>query len=194
MFLRTTFKAALSGLLLSAAFSAHAIDGTAYTATAFIILVLGGFILMNLILNGLFFFAGKYHSKRFSQGHALISLALPAIALIWTLIDHVGFADLAMNIGLIIVAVGLGLLPLLLCLHQKEQHSYTSLLLTIGAAGFLALSYLIQPIAIFAVAAAHVAFISNANIKARVCSALVLICGYLVVGNWVVQTWQAFTH
>ncbi|QFU22006.1 hypothetical protein FM038_007485 [Shewanella eurypsychrophilus] len=167
---------------------------SAYTATAFIILVLGGFILLNLILNGLFFFAGKYHSKRFSQGHTIISLVLPAIALIWTLINHVGFADLAINMGLIVVAVGLSLLPLQLSLHQKEQHSYTSLLLTIGAAGFLALSYLIQPIAIFAIAAAHVAFISNANIKNRVASALVLICGYLVVANWGVQTWQAFTQ
>ncbi|AQS37068.1 hypothetical protein Sps_01908 [Shewanella psychrophila] len=118
---------------------------------------------MNLVLNGLFFFAGKYQSKRFSKTHTIISLSLPAVALFWTVVDHVGFADLALNIGLIIMAIGLALLPLQLCLHQKREHSYTSLLLTIGAAGFLALSYLIQPIAIFAIAAAHVAFINNAN-------------------------------
>ncbi|PHQ75827.1 MAG: hypothetical protein COB74_04095 [Shewanella sp.] len=184
----------LTPLLLTSSFPAHATDGIGYSASAFIILVLGGFLLMNLMLNGLFFFAGKYQNKGFSRGHTSVSLILPAIALIWTLVDHVGFADLALNIGLITVAVGLALLPLQLSLHQRAEHGYTSLLLILGAIGFLALSYLVQPIAIFALASAHIALTSQSNTKAKVLSILTLIGGYSVLAYWGVQTLQVFTQ
>lgn len=195
MFLRTTFKAALSSLLLTASFSSYAMDGTAYTATAFIILVLGGFILMNLVLNGLFFFAGKYQSKRFSKTHTIVSLILPVVALIWTVVDHVGFADLALNIGLIIVAIGLALLPIQLSLHQRSEHSYTSLILSIGSLAFLGLSYLIQPIAIFAIVAAHVSLMSKLNSdkqanSARIFAFTSLAISYPVLAYWLYQTAQ----
>lgn len=194
MFSHPIFKAVLIVTLILMSLPALASDGTAYTATAVIILVLGSFILMNLVLNGLFYFAGKYSSKRFSQAHTLISLVLPALALVWTLLQHVGFADLAINIGLIIIAVGLALLPMQLCLRQKEQHANTGIFLALGTVGFLGLSYWIQPIALFAMATAHVALISKVSTQIRIFSVITLISGYAIIGNWGLQTFQAFTQ
>lgn len=174
-------------LLLSTSFPAYAVDATGYTATAFIILLLGSVSVMNLILNGLFFFAGKYQSKRFSRGHTFVSLILPTTALIWTLIDHVGIANLALNCGLIMISVGLSLLPLLLTTHSKAQHQYSSLILTMGAIGILALAYFLPPLALFSIVVCHLSF-NDSSHRFRPLSLLTLAISYSMLIYWIYQT------
>jgi|GEM_PF-1815802 len=183
----------ISALLLLLPTPAFAFSAAGSTATAFIILVLGGFTLVNLVLNALFFFAGKYQSQRFSKIHTLSSLIIPLIALVLTLMDHRGFADLAFNIGLIIVAIALALLPLQLTLNGRGPNQHSPLILSLGAFLFLAIAYVVPPIAFFAVLVAHVALQSQPDTKARVISYSALFIGYPLVAYWVYQTAQLFT-
>lgn len=189
-----TKSVSLSGiLLLLLPTPAFAFSAAGSTAAAFIILVLGGFALLNLVLNALFFFAGKYQSQRFSKIHALSSLIIPVIALILTVIDHRGFADLAFNIGLIIIAIALGLLPLQLTLNGRGPNQHSPMILSLGAFLFLAIAYVIPPVAFFAVLVAHVAIKSQPDLKARIISYSALSIGYPLLAYWIYQSIQMFT-
>ena len=192
--LTNTKSVSLSGvMLLLLPTPAFAFSAAGSTATAFIILILGGFTLLNLILNALFFFAGKYHSQRFSKTHTLCSLVIPLIALVLTLMDHRGYADLAFNIGLIIIAIALALLPLQLTLNGRAPTPYGPMILSLGAFLFLAISYLIPPVALFAALVAHVALQSQPDTKARIISFSALIIGYPLMAYWLYKTLQMFT-
>lgn len=189
----STQRLSISALLLLLPAPAFAFSAAGSTATAFIILVLGGFTLLNLVLNALFFFAGKYQSRRFSKLHTLGSLIVPLIALVLTVMDHRGFADIAFNFGLILVAVALALLPLQLKLSERAPTPQGPMLLSLGAFVFLAIAYVIPPVALFAVLVAHVALQSQPNIKARIISFAALFIGYPLMAYWLYQTLQMFT-
>ncbi|WP_299787996.1 hypothetical protein [uncultured Shewanella sp.] len=179
-----------STLLLLIPAPAFAFSSAGSTATAFIILVLGSFTILNLILNALFFFAGRYQSRRFSKVHSLCSLIIPAIALVLTVIDHRGFADMAFNIGLIIIAVALALLPLQLTLSKRAQSPHGSLILALGALVFLTIAYLFPPVALFSILVAHMALKSHSDNKARIIAFVALIIGYPLMAYWLYQTLQ----
>ncbi|WP_246028387.1 hypothetical protein [Shewanella atlantica] len=186
-------RLSISALLLLLPVPAFAFSAAGSTATAFIILVLGGFTLLNLVLNALFFFAGKYQSRRFSKVHTLGSLIVPLIALVLTVMDHRGFADIAFNLGLILVAIALALLPLQLTLSKRAPSQHSPLILALGAFVFLAIAYVIPPVVLFAVLVAHVALQSQPNNKTRIVSFAALFIGYPLMAYWLYQTLQMFT-
>ncbi|QVK23489.1 hypothetical protein KHX94_01530 [Shewanella dokdonensis] len=81
-------------------------------ASVFVILGLGGFTLVNLALQLLFYFNGQYSSRRFVTTHTVLSLLMPLLATAMVLEDNSSTAYLMLNLGLIIIAASLALLPL----------------------------------------------------------------------------------
>ncbi|GIU17618.1 hypothetical protein [Shewanella sp. MBTL60-007] len=154
-------------------------------------ITLGGFSLFNLLLNGLFYFTGKYHSRNFAKMHTLIAIIPAIIALFIALIYFDTPGAISMNIGVIIVSIGLSLLPLQLNLSAtKAPGKHSALIIALAAIALLIAAYYIAPIAIFAIACAHVALISQADIKVKFLSLSALAIGYGYLGYWAYQILQ----
>ncbi|GIU24478.1 hypothetical protein L2719_06700 [Shewanella schlegeliana] len=154
-------------------------------------ITLGGFSLFNLLLNGLFYFTGKYNSRNFAKMHALIATIPAIIALFIALIYFDTAGAISMNIGVIIVSIGLSLLPLQLNLSAtKAPGKRSALIIALAAIALLIGAYYVAPIAIFGIACAHVALISQADIKVKFLSLSALAIGYGYLGYWAYQILQ----
>ncbi|MCK8044184.1 hypothetical protein MSG37_04765 [Shewanella sp. 1CM18E] len=154
-------------------------------------ITLAGFSLFNLALNALFYFTGKYHSRNFAKMHALIAIIPAVIALFVVLIYFDTAGAISMNIGVIIVSVALSLLPLQLTLSaQKAPTQHTALIIALAAVLLLLTAYYITPIAIFAIACAHVALTSQADIKVKFIALSTLAVAYGYLGYWAYQIIQ----
>ena len=148
-------------------------------------ITLGGFSLFNLLLNGLFYFTGKYHSRNFAKMHTLIAIIPAVIAIFVALIYFDTAGAISMNIGVIIVSVGLSLLPLQLNLSaNKAPTKNSALIIAFAAILLLFCAYYITPIAVFAIACAHVALVSQADIKVKFISLATLAIAYSYLGYW----------
>ena len=154
-------------------------------------ITLAGFSILNLALNGLFYFTGKYHSRNFAKIHALIAIIPAIIALFITLIYFDTAGAISMNIGVIIVSIGLSLLPLQLNLSaDKAPTKHTALIIALAAIVLLLAAYYIAPIAILAIACGHVALTSQADIKVKFISLSTLAIAYGYLGYWGYQIVQ----
>ncbi|MEI8600246.1 hypothetical protein P4S55_03415 [Shewanella sp. PP-Sp27a-2] len=171
---------------------ALAFDPSGGTASLFIILGLGGFTLINLFLQGLFFFAGQYRSAAFAKRHVLSALIVPLIAVALAIYDHRGWSDFALNLGIICVAIGLILLPLQLCQIDKPSNRNADLIISLGALFILALSYVIAPLAFFTLVLAHICLASSPSRVPKLLSYISLLFGYGLFGYWLYQTAMMF--
>lgn len=154
-------------------------------------ITLGGFSLFNLLLNALFYFTGKYHSRNFAKMHTLIAIIPAIIALFIALIYFDTAGAISMNIGVIIVSIGLSLLPLQLTLSAtKAPGKHSALIIAFAAILLLIGAYYVAPIAIFAIACAHVALVSQADIKVKFLSIATLAIAYGYLGYWAYQILQ----
>ncbi|MBO6198071.1 MAG: hypothetical protein J6N79_00575 [Psychrobacter sp.] len=171
---------------------ALAFDPSGGTASLFIILGLGGFTLINLFLQGLFFFAGQYRSAAFAKRHVLSALIVPLIAVALAIYDHRGWSDFALNLGIICVGIGLILLPLQLCQIDKPSNRNADWIISLGALFILALSYVIAPLAFFTIVLAHICLASSPSRVPKLLSYLGLLLGYGLFGYWLYQTAMMF--
>ncbi|ABX48782.1 hypothetical protein Sbal625DRAFT_1716 [Shewanella baltica OS625] len=171
---------------------ALAFDPSGGTASLFIILGLGGFTLINLFLQGLFFFAGQYRSAAFAKRHVLSALIVPLIAVALAIYDHRGWSDFALNLGIICVAIGLILLPLQLCQIDKPSNRNADWIISLGALFILALSYVIAPLAFFTLVLAHICLASSPSRVPKLLSYISLLFGYGLFGYWLYQTAMMF--
>ncbi|MGI2069200.1 hypothetical protein [Shewanella baltica] len=171
---------------------ALAFDPSGGTASLFIILGLGGFTLINLFLQGLFFFAGQYRSAAFAKGHVLSALIVPLIAVALAIYDHRGWSDFALNLGIICVGIGLILLPLQLCQIDKPSNRNADWIISLGALFILALSYVIAPLAFFTLVLAHICLASSPSRVPKLLSYISLLFGYGLFGYWLYQTAMMF--
>src|SRR5690606_34960478 len=92
--------------------SAMAAQPDGLMAGGFTILVLGGFILVNLLLQLVFYFNGQYSDRWFCSSHIYWALPIPLIAMLLVFWGHASIVGLSMNFGLVLIAVALALLPL----------------------------------------------------------------------------------
>lgn len=171
---------------------ALAFDPSGGTASLFIILGLGGFTLINLFLQGLFFFAGRYRSATFAKRHVLSALIVPLIAVALAIYDHRGWSDFALNLGIICVGIGLILLPLQLCQIDKPSNRNADWIISLGALFILALSYVIAPLAFFTIVLAHICLASSPSRVPKLLSYIGLLFGYGLFGYWLYQTAMMF--
>lgn len=171
---------------------ALAFDPSGGTASLFIILGLGGFTLINLFLQGLFFFAGQYRSAIFAKRHVLSALIVPLIAVALAIYDHRGWSDFALNLGIICVGIGLILLPLQLCQIDKPSNRNADWIISLGALFILALSYVIAPLAFFTLVLAHICLASSPSRVPKLLSYISLLFGYGLFGYWLYQTAMMF--
>ncbi|ABN61100.1 hypothetical protein [Shewanella baltica] len=171
---------------------ALAFDPSGGTASLFIILGLGGFTLINLFLQGLFFFAGQYRSAAFAKRHVLSALIVPLIAVALAIYDHRGWSDFALNLGIICVGIGLILLPLQLCQIDKSSNRNADWIISLGALFILALSYVIAPLAFFTIVLAHICLASSPSRVPKLLSYISLLFGYGLFGYWLYQTAMMF--
>lgn len=171
---------------------AMAFDPSGGTASLFIILGLGGFTLINLLLQGLFFFAGRYSSHTFTKRHVFSALLVPLIALALAIYDHRGWSDFALNVGIICIGTGLILLPLQLHQINKTVHAKADWILSLGALTILGLSYIIAPLALFAIVVAHIGLASTPKKIPKLLNYLALVGGYGLFGYWLYQTLVMF--
>ncbi|MGI2124962.1 hypothetical protein ACRN9J_22775 [Shewanella baltica] len=171
---------------------ALAFDPSGGTASLFIILGLGGFTLINLFLQGLFFFAGQYRSAAFAKRHVLSALIVPLIAVALAIYDHRGWSDFALNLGIICVGIGLILLPLQLCQIDKPSNRNADWIISLGALFILALSYVIAPLAFFTIVLAHICLASSPSRVPKLLSYISLLFGYGLFGYWLYQTAMMF--
>ncbi|MGI2141319.1 hypothetical protein [Shewanella baltica] len=171
---------------------ALAFDPSGGTASLFIILGLGGFTLINLFLQGLFFFAGQYRSAAFAKRHVLSALIVPLIAVALAIYDHRGWSDFALNLGIICVGIGLILLPLQLCQIDKPTNRNADWIISLGALFILALSYVIAPLAFFTIVLAHICLASSPSRVPKLLSYISLLFGYGLFGYWLYQTAMMF--
>lgn len=171
---------------------ALAFDPSGGTASLFIILGLGGFTLINLFLQGLFFFAGQYRSAAFAKRHVLSALIVPLIAVALAIYDHRGWSDFALNLGIICVGIGLILLPLQLCQIDKPTNRNADWIISLGALFILALSYVIAPLAFFTIVLAHICLASSPSRVPKLLSYIGLLFGYGLFGYWLYQTAMMF--
>lgn len=167
---------------------AMAFDPSGGAASLFIILGLGGFTLINLLLQGLFFFAGKYRNATFAKRHVLSALIIPLMAIALAIYDHRGWSDFALNLGIICVSIGLILLPLQLCQIEKVANRNADWIISVGALFILALSYVIAPFAFFTIVLAHISLTSSPRNVPKLLSYLGLVLGYALFGYWIYQT------
>ncbi|AVT46256.1 Sec62 family protein translocation protein [Shewanella baltica] len=171
---------------------ALAFDPSGGTASLFIILGLGGFTLINLFLQGLFFFAGQYRNAAFAKRHVLSALIVPLIAVALAIYDHRGWSDFALNLGIICVGIGLILLPLQLCQIDKPSNRNADWIISLGALFILALSYVIAPLAFFTIVLTHICLASSPSRVPKLLSYLGLLLGYGLFGYWLYQTAMMF--
>ena len=171
---------------------ALAFDPSGGTASLFIILGLGGFTLINLFLQGLFFFAGQYRSTAFAKRHVLSALIVPLIAVALAIYDHRGWSDFALNLGIICVGIGLILLPLQLCQIDKPANRNADWIISLGALFILALSYVIAPLAFFTIVLAHICLASSPSRVPKLLNYISLLFGYGLFGYWLYQTAMMF--
>ena len=171
---------------------ALAFDPSGGTASLFIILGLGGFTLINLFLQGLFFFAGQYRSAAFAKRHVLSALIVPLIAVALAIYDHRGWSDFALNLGIICVGIGLILLPLQLCQIDKPTNRNADWIISLGALFILALSYVIAPLAFFTIVLAHICLASSPSRVPKLLNYISLLFGYGLFGYWLYQTAMMF--
>ncbi|MGI1967066.1 hypothetical protein ACRN9N_01225 [Shewanella baltica] len=171
---------------------ALAFDPSGGTASLFIILGLGGFTLINLFLQGLFFFAGQYRSAAFAKRHVLSALIVPLIAVALAIYDHRGWSDFALNLGIICVGIGLILLPLQLCQIDKPSNRNADWIISLGELFILALSYVIAPLAFFTIVLTHICLASSPSRVPKLLSYLGLLLGYGLFGYWLYQTAMMF--
>ncbi|MGS0679718.1 hypothetical protein ACVBIL_01015 [Shewanella sp. 125m-7] len=185
----TLYKAALLSIFI-VPLPAFAMQSDT-TNVLLLAITLGGFSFFNLLLNGLFYFTGKYHSRDFARMHTLISIIPAIIALFIALIYFDTAGAISMNIGVIIASIGLSLLPLQLNLSAtKAPTKNCALIIALAAIALLIAAYYVTPVAIFAIACAHVALISQADIKVKFLSLSALAVGYGYLGYWAYQIIQ----
>jgi len=176
---------------------AMAFGSSAGTASLFIIVGVGGFTLLNSLMQGLFFFAGQYRNPIFAKRHVLSALIVPLLAFALTLYDHRTWSDFTLNLGMIIVGVGLILLPLQLRQFNQPSNRHADWLLNLGAILVLGISYLVPPCALFAMILAHIAIASRPNteakkIIAKPLSYLILAASYALFGYWIFHLLSKF--
>lgn len=176
---------------------AMAFGSSAGTANLFIIVGVGGFTLLNSLMQGLFFFAGQYRNPIFAKRHVLSALIVPLLAFALTLYDHRTWSDFALHLGMIIVGVGLILLPLQLRQLNQPSNQHADWLLNLGALLVLGISYLVPPCALFAMILAHIAIASRPNteakkIIAKPLSYLILAASYALFGYWLFHLLSKF--
>ncbi|ABZ77340.1 conserved hypothetical protein [Shewanella halifaxensis HAW-EB4] len=185
----TLYKAVLLSIFI-APLPAFAMQSDT-TNVLLLAITLGGFSFFNLLLNGLFYFTGKYHSRDFAKMHTLIAIIPAVIALFIALIYFDSAGAIWMNIGVIIVSVGLSLLPLQLNLSAtKAPTKNSALIIALAAIALLIAAFYVTPIAVFAIACAHVALISQDDIKVKFLSLSTLAIGYGYLGYWAYQIIQ----
>ncbi|MFT5788060.1 MAG: hypothetical protein ACI8SJ_000157 [Shewanella sp.] len=148
---------------------------------------LGGFCFFNLLLTGLFYFTGKYQSSRFAKMHMLISLMPALLTFITAMVYIKGAGAISLNIGVIIISVALSLLPIQLSHTAKAPTEKTPLILALVALLVMLIAYYAAPLAIFAIAIAHVAASSRGTIGVKLLSYATLITGYSYLGYWAYQ-------
>ncbi|PKG58810.1 MULTISPECIES: hypothetical protein [unclassified Shewanella] len=148
---------------------------------------LGGFCFFNLLLTGLFYFTGQYHSRRFAKIHTLISL-LPALLTFILAITYIeGAGAISLNIGVIIVSIALSILPVQLSPTANAPTDKTPLILATVALLLMVVAYYAAPLTIFALAIAHVAASSRGTLSVKLLSYATLITGYSYLGYWAYQ-------
>ncbi|WP_394200460.1 hypothetical protein [Shewanella waksmanii] len=145
---------------------------------------LGGFCLFNLLLIGLFHFTGQYQSHGFAKAHMAISIAVSTIAMTVALIYLQGVGAIMLNLGVVIVSVSLALLPLHLTNPDKTKPSWGIAALLATAVLLMLAAHTLTPIALFAIAVAHVAAINAKHLALKIASYLIALWGYGYIGYW----------
>ncbi|MDF0534342.1 hypothetical protein KDN34_06750 [Shewanella yunxiaonensis] len=137
-------------ILLTSSLPAFADQTNGVLASVFVILGLGGFTLVNLALQLLFYFNGQYNSRRFVITHTSLSLLMPLIAAAMVLADNSSTAYLTLNLGLIIIAAALALLPLQLKNSPRRSGPHAGWIMLAAAAVLSLLSLLAWPLSVIA--------------------------------------------
>ena len=186
--MRTPFitLAAVSALMLPT-FPAMAFDPSGTMASIFIVLGLGGFTVLNLLLQGLFYFTGPYSKPDFARIHAGISVLMPLAALVLTIKDNAGAADMILKLGAILVASGFALMPLLLKSSAKQATANSGFWIALGALVFMLPSMIVPVIGIVAALVAAVALKYAQDLKARLVAVVALIPSVSMFLYWALQ-------
>ncbi|MBT1443221.1 hypothetical protein KJI95_01595 [Shewanella sp. JM162201] len=177
--------AALLALLLSTLFPANAwaFDRSGSITTMVLILGLGSFTLLNLISQFAFYLSGFYRSARFARRHVILSLLPVAAAVLFVILNAQHFGGLMMDMGLVLVALALALLPLLVADKPAPERPWVSLL---AAALMLAAGFVVAPITAFALILAHVS-LNYLKGHSRFGALLIIAIGYPFLGVYLYQ-------
>ncbi|MCL2913204.1 hypothetical protein L2725_05320 [Shewanella corallii] len=186
--MRTPFitLAAVAALMLPT-FPVMAFDPSGTMASIFIILGLGSFTLLNMVLQGLFYFTGPYSRRDFARIHAGISILMPLAAMVLAVKDNAGTADMILKLGAILIASGFALMPLLLKSSAKQPTPNSGLWIALGAFALMLPGMIIPVIGIVAAAVAAVALNYAQDLKARLVAVIALIPSISMFLYWTVQ-------
>ena len=164
-----------------------AFDPSGAATSLVLVLVLALFIVLNTLLQGLFYFAGCYQQRPFAMRYVALSALIPISILGIGLISHRSLSDLAFTSGVALVAIALSLLPM-----QWIKHTPTSAnqqwILPLAALFVLLLSLVITPLALVSVLIAHVSLTRTSFPQlAKKLSWFTLVASYALLGYWLYQ-------
>ncbi|WP_417761989.1 hypothetical protein [Shewanella sp.] len=155
-FLRTFFRAialssaACSPVVLAAEVN-HPQSGS-LLASIVIMMLVGGYTLVNIPLQALFYFNGQYQSSRCVRWHSTIGIFIALFGAALAIYDQRTLAEMAFYLGLVLVAIAIASLPFLIKNSAKAPTANAGSYLLIASLCYLLpallFSSLITPFAI----------------------------------------------
>lgn len=164
-----------------------AFDPSGAATSLVLVLVLTLFIVLNTLLQGLFYFAGCYQQRPFAMRYVALSALIPISTLGIGLISHRSLSDLAFTSGVALVAIALSLLPMQWIKHTPASASQPWIL-PLVALFVLLLSLILTPLAFVSVIIAHVSITRTSFPQfAKKLSWFMLVTSYALLGYWLYQ-------
>ncbi|MCH1923398.1 hypothetical protein L9G74_03505 [Shewanella sp. C32] len=144
--------------------SAHAATSNGHTqaggllASIVIMMLVGGYTLLNIPLQALFYFNGQYQSARCVTWHSAIGIVVALIGAGVAIYDQRTMAEMTFYLGLVLVAIALASLPFLIKSSAKAPSDNAGFYLLAGAVCYMMLAVAFSPlIAPFAIGLALIA-------------------------------------
>ncbi len=175
-------------MLLSAPTFAFSQAGT--TATLLLFVGLGGFTLANSLMQLCFYFSGLYHNEKFAQNHAALALIPSVIMFAISIYDFTSFGAFVMNLGGILIALALALLPVQLTSVAKAVATPRPFVITITSTTFLILGSFLAPLSLFAVILGYLGYQMTKG-ASRYINLIIGIVAISLLGYWLWQLLQS---
>lgn len=129
--------------LLSFITSAYAADSNVQTqaggllASIIVMILVGGYTLLNIPLQALFYFNGQYQSSRCVTWHSVIGIIVALIGAGVAIYDQRTTAEMAFYLGLVLVAIAIASLPFLIKNSAKAPGANAGYNLLIGSVCYM---------------------------------------------------------